>query len=64
MGKCKFPIWPEWSDAEVNKEKWDSSKGSQDKKTSKSPNAVSKKGRIFEISKEFVISDNVLCMRY
>ncbi|KAM4521485.1 androglobin isoform 2-T2 [Odontesthes bonariensis] len=40
VGKCKFPIWPEWSDAEVDKEKWNSSKGPEDKKTNKSPNAV------------------------
>ncbi|XP_026174868.1 androglobin isoform X2 [Mastacembelus armatus] len=36
---CRFPIWPEWNEADVNKERWDSNKGPEDGKTSRSPSA-------------------------
>uniref|UniRef100_A0A8C5K1M0 Androglobin n=1 Tax=Jaculus jaculus TaxID=51337 RepID=A0A8C5K1M0_JACJA len=36
--KGKFPIWPEWSEADINAEKWDVGKGGKDKdKAGKSP---------------------------
>lgn len=41
--KGKFPIWPEWSEADINAEKWDSGKGGKEKdKAGKSPVLVSK----------------------
>ncbi|XP_076999521.1 androglobin isoform X2 [Tamandua tetradactyla] len=36
--KWKFPIWPEWSETDINAEKWDAGKGGKEKdKTGKSP---------------------------
>uniref|UniRef100_A0A673T5K1 Androglobin n=1 Tax=Suricata suricatta TaxID=37032 RepID=A0A673T5K1_SURSU len=36
--KGKFPIWPEWSEADINAEKWDAGKGGKEKdKMGKSP---------------------------
>ncbi|KAM5327023.1 androglobin isoform 4-T4 [Glossophaga mutica] len=36
--KRKFPIWPEWNEADINAEKWDAGKGGKDKeKIGKSP---------------------------
>ncbi|EAW47830.1 hCG1812738, isoform CRA_d [Homo sapiens] len=36
--KGKFPLWPEWSEADINSEKWDAGKGAKEKdKTGKSP---------------------------
>ncbi|NXN57414.1 ADGB protein, partial [Rynchops niger] len=36
--KWRFPIWPEWNEADVNAEKWDAGKAAKEKeKTGKSP---------------------------
>ncbi|XP_070589777.1 androglobin isoform X3 [Erythrolamprus reginae] len=36
--KRRFPIWPEWSEADINMEKWDAGKGGKEKdKSGRSP---------------------------
>uniref|UniRef100_A0A8C5SBY0 Uncharacterized protein n=1 Tax=Laticauda laticaudata TaxID=8630 RepID=A0A8C5SBY0_LATLA len=36
--KGRFPIWPEWSEADINVEKWDAGKGGKEKdKSGRSP---------------------------
>ncbi|XP_061594932.1 androglobin-like [Cololabis saira] len=32
VDKYRFPIWPEWNDAGINKEEWDSNKASEERK--------------------------------
>lgn len=40
--KGKFQIWPEWSESDINAEKWDAGKGGKEKdKAGKSPVLVS-----------------------
>lgn len=43
--KGRFPIWPEWSEVDINAEKWDAGKTGKEKdKTAKSPVFVSEPG--------------------
>lgn len=36
--RARFPIWPEWNEADINAEKWDAGKGGKEKdKAGRSP---------------------------
>ncbi|KAL0967772.1 hypothetical protein UPYG_G00256710 [Umbra pygmaea] len=35
--RCRYPIWPEWNEADVNAEKWDVARPAKDGKIGKSP---------------------------
>ncbi|CAL8392568.1 unnamed protein product [Gadus morhua 'NCC'] len=40
LRRCRCVVWPEWSEAEVNGEKWDGAKGPKDGKLGKSPSVA------------------------
>nr|AKU74645.1 androglobin [Callorhinchus milii] len=35
--KGRYPLWPEWSEADINSERWDAGKGKEKDKSAKSP---------------------------
>ncbi|VFV25445.1 Hypothetical predicted protein [Lynx pardinus] len=60
--KGKFPIWPEWNEADINAEKWDAGKGGKEKdKMGKSPvftPVVVKNEILFDL---FSANEHLLC---
>ncbi|KAK4824678.1 hypothetical protein QYF61_017258 [Mycteria americana] len=59
--KWRFPIWPEWNEADINAEKWDAGKvGKEKEKTGKSPISGCWRKIIVDDTMPFNEEDNLL----